>query len=328
MATVYVSEPYAVVRKTSRRVVVEREKEKLLEIPCFKIDRMLLFGNIQVTAEATAFLLENGIQTSFFSQYGRLKGKLSPLTGKNVFLRLAQFEVYGDEEGRLSLAKNIVEGKIKNSITFIHRFQRNHPEVDFTPEIKKLKNCLILLSRKKGVGGVIGIEGIASAIYFQCLAQMFRKDLHFEKRTRRPPKDPVNSLLSLGYTLLTNELFSLVDGMGFDPYVGYLHGINYGRPSLALDLTEEFRHFVVDRLTLRLINREVFTEADFEEKEEGFYLKDKSRKIYFEHYEKFLLHQFAYEGKRANFRWVFFRQAQKFASAIQKREAYHPFQGE
>ncbi len=328
MATIYVTEPYAVVRKTSQRIVIEKEREVLLEVPAFKVDRLLLLGNIQVTGEAISFLLENGIQTSFFSQYGRLKGKLSPLTGKNVFLRIAQFEAYNDENFGLSLAKDIVRGKIKNAVSFIHRFQRNHPEIDFKEDVKRLKNCLLILERKQSVGSVVGIEGVATAIYFKCFSRLLRKKLSFEKRVRRPPGDPVNALLSLGYVLLTNELFSLLDGIGFDPYIGFLHGINYGRPSLALDLAEEFRHFVVDRLTLRLINREVLKEEDFEERGGGYYLKDKPRKTYFEHYEKFLLHPFSYEEKSVNFRYIFFRQAQKFAASVQKREIYHPFRGE
>jgi len=325
MAVLYVTEQGSVLRKESKRLVIEKEGKVLLEVPEFKVDRVLIFGNIQVTTQAISFLLERGIETSFFTISGRLKGKLSPLESKNVFLRVFQYKRYLDEEFKLNLSKIVIEGKIKNEVVFLQRYQRNHQEIDFSLPLKKLGECLNALSKKTKVSTVIGVEGFASSIYFEALGKMFRKELSFETRSRRPPGDPVNALLSLGYTLITNEILSLISGIGFDPYIGYLHGINYGRPSLALDLVEEFRHPIIDRLTLSLINKEVLNSEDFEEKDGGFYLEDKPRKDYFLYYEKYLQRKFSYEGEELNFRRLFQIQTQKMAKTIQEKVPYHYF---
>jgi len=323
--TLYLLEQGATLRKESKRFIVEKEEQILLEVPEFKIDRVLVFGNVQITTQAIAFLLANGIETGFFTITGRLKGKLSPLESKNVYLRLFQYKRYLDEEFKLKLAKTIVDGKIKNQIVLLQRYQRNHPETDFSADIKKLEECLHALPTKTRVSTVVGVEGFSSAVYFASFGKMFRKELGFETRNRRPPKNPVNALLGLGYTLVNNEILSMLSGMGFDPYIGYLHGIDYGRPSLALDLLEEFRNPIVDRFTLSLLNKEVLILDDFEEKEDGVYLKDNSRKTYFLHYEKYLQKPFIWEEKETTFRNLFQTQIQKIANTILKNEKYVPF---
>jgi len=328
MSTLYLLEQGAKLLKEQKKLVVEKDDKVLLEIPEFKIDRVLLFGNIQITTQAIKFLLESGIETAFFNIYGKLIGRLSPIESKNVLLRISQYEASKDENFKLQIAKTIVEGKIKNSKVMLQRYQRNHPdEVDFTEPLKNLDSCLDELPNKTKVSTVVGLEGRASAIYFEAFGKMFRKDIQFTIRTRRPPQDPVNSLLSLGYTLITNEMFSLTSAIGFDPYIGFLHGVDYGRPSLALDLIEEFRHAIVDRLTLELINKEILTQDDFEEKEGGIYLKEEPRKKYFAQYEKRMLTSFQDEETKEeiNFRKMFLKQAQIFAKTIQERVSYKPF---
>ena len=327
MSTLYLLEQGAKLEKESKRLVISKEGKILLEIPEFKVERVLLFGNIQITTQAMKFLLESGIDTSFFNIYGRLMGRLAPIHSKNVVLRIAQFEKAKDENFRLQMAKTILEAKIKNSKAVIQKYLRNHPEIDLGNSEEELEGCLKELPRKTQVSSLRGVEGRASAIYFQCFGKMLRKELQFERRIRRPPTDPVNSLLSLGYSLLTNEMFSVLTSIGFDPYVGYLHGIEYGRPSLALDLIEEFRHSVIDRLTLELINKDILTYDDFENIETGVYLKADSRKKYFYHYEKRMLSSFQdlEEKIELNYRRMFYQQAQRFAKTIQEDIPYKPF---
>jgi CRISPR-associated protein Cas1 len=325
MAVLYLTEQGAVLRKKSKTLVVDKAGEVLLEVPEFKVERVLIFGNIQITTQAVAFLLESGIETSFFTMNGKLKGKLTPLETKNVYLRLYQYKRYQNEDFKLRHAQRIIEGKIKNQIVLLQRYQRNHPEVDFTLSIDRLQEAINTLQIKKKVSTVLGVEGAATAVYFETFGKMFRKELKFDGRSRRPPKDPVNALLSFGYTLITNEILSLLSGMGFDPYIGYLHAIDYGRPSLALDLVEEFRHPIVDRLVLSSFNKEVFDAEDFEEKEDGVFLKENSRKTFFLHYERSLQQHFQYEDSEVNFRQLFKKQAQKLAQVILKNEQYSPF---
>ncbi|MBE0479186.1 CRISPR-associated endonuclease Cas1, partial [Candidatus Aerophobetes bacterium] len=267
MTTVYLTEQGTVLRKKSRRLVVTKGKEVIKEIPAFKIERVLIFGNIQITTQTLSFLLQSGIETSFLSLNGKFRGRLAPLESKNVFLRIAQYERYLDNHFATEHAKKIVEAKIKNCRTVVRKYSSIHPEVDFAKTLKTLDELLIRLSTREKVATILGIEGQATAVYFRAFGKMCRRDLQFLKRTRRPPKDEVNALLSFGYTLITNEIFSILSAIGFDSYIGYLHGINYGRPSLALDMVEEFRQPVIDRFTLKLINKKIFTTEDFEEKE-------------------------------------------------------------
>lgn len=169
----------------------------------------------------------------------------------------------------------------------------------------------------------MGVEGGASAAYFRALGQMFLKDLKFEKRTKRPPKDPVNALLSFGYSLITNEIHGLLVGHGFDPFIGFLHGLSYGRPSLALDLVEEFRQPVVDRFTLRLVNRGIIKKEDFTAREGGIYLTDHARKTFFVQYDKQINQK---SGTPAlSVRDHFKHQIRQLSKSMQTRSAYKPY---
>ncbi|MFQ5722550.1 MAG: CRISPR-associated endonuclease Cas1 [Candidatus Aminicenantales bacterium] len=327
MAVLYLIEQGSLLRKESKRLVVEKEGKILLEVPEFKIERVIIIGNVQLTTQAMKFLLQSGIETAFMTTRGKLIGKLTPVETKNVELRMLQYQKYHDEKFRLSMAKCIVEGKIKNSKVLLQKYQRNHPEVNFGASIRELNELLLGLSRKEKVSSVFGLEGRASAAYFSCFGRMFRKELQFETRTKHPPLDPVNALLSLGYTLITNEILSVVSSIGYDPYIGFLHGIEYGRPSLALDLVEEFRAPIIDRLTLEIINKGIITSGDFEKKEKGYFLKDSSRERFFKQYEKRMQESFFIPEEKAegNYRRIFFYQAQKFAKSLRSGSLYRPF---
>ncbi len=327
MATLYLTEQGSTLRKTSRRLVVTKENRVLLEVPEFKIERVLVFGNVQLTTQVIAFLLTNGIETSFLSVRGKLKGKLTPLESKNVFLRIEQYEKAKDEQFRLALAKIIVERKLKNGKTLLLRYARSHPEIDIDCSIEEIDRCLKSLPRKERISTVMGIEGQAGAAYFKAFGKMFRKELQFGRRTRRPPRDPINALLSLGYTMITNEILSMVSAIGFDPYIGFFHGINYGRPSLALDIVEEFRHPIVDTLTLNLVNNGVLKEKDFIAEQGGYFLTDEARKTYFVHYEKKLTGEFILHNTntKVTFRKLFDIQAHKMEKTLMEGKPYKPF---
>lgn len=327
MATLYLVEQGSKLEKESKRILVRKEDKILLEVPEFKVDRVLIFGNVQITTQAMKFLLESGIETSLFNVYGRLIGRLVPVESKNVFLRMVQFEKSRQGEFCLQMAKILIEGKIKNAKALLQRYSRNHPEINFDESLGALDACLQELERKTQVSSAIGVEGRAAAVYFGAYGRMFRKELQFSTRSRRPPKDPVNALLSLGYSMITGEMLAVVTSIGFDPYVGYLHGIEYGRPSLALDLIEEFRHVIIDRLTLELVNKEILKPEDFEEKEEGIYLTQEARKKYFRQYENRMLTalQTPEDEMQTNYRKMFYRQAQNCAKMLQENKPYTPF---
>jgi len=325
MATLYLVEQGAKLRKESKKFVVEKDDKVLLEIPEFKVDRVFIFGNIQLTTQAMKFLLENSIDVSFFSYYGKFLGKLTPVESKNVLLRICQYEKYKNEEFKLKISKVFVRGKINNCRNLLMRYMRNHPEVDFSSQLSELKSLLSEVERKCSISSIRGVEGRASVVYFKCFGEMIIKNFSFKQRKPRHPKDPVNSLLSFGYALLTNELFSAIAGAGFDPYIGYFHSVDYGRPTLALDLIEEFRQPVIDRLVIEVINKEIIKPDDFEEVEGKIYLNEKSRKEFLAQFERRMQTKIHHGEKLMSYREVIHHQTKEFAKTIMEDEEYKPF---
>ena len=327
MSAIYITEPGCMIRISSRHLIVTKGKERKLQMPLIKVERILLFGSSQITAPAVAALLDEGIEICYLSSNGRFRGKLQPAESKNVLLRVAQYERYLDEEFTVNLARTIVRGKVANGRALILRYQRNYPDIDFSGELKTIEQTLANLPSQKTVNSLMGSEGIATAVYFKAFGKMFRGDLRFETRSRRPPKDPVNAVLSFGYTMLTNEMFSLITAHGLDPYIGFLHGLSYGRPSLPLDLVEEFRHPFIDRFTLSLFNNGVLTESDFRPVEnKGIYLNKDALQRYFEHYERRVKEKFniGKSEEEKSYRDLFRLQVNKLSNTIMKGEKYEP----
>ncbi|HBY56980.1 MAG TPA: CRISPR-associated endonuclease Cas1 [Candidatus Atribacteria bacterium] len=320
MSNIYLTEQGAKIKKSYRRLIVEKDGKILLDIPEFKVDKIFIFGNIQITTQALTFFLNNGIDTNFFSLTGNFKGKLTSVESKNIYLRIEQYKKYFDNQFRIAIAKKLVGIKIKNHISMIKRFARNHPDIvldDLTVELNKSKDNLV---RKNKISTILGVEGQEASIFFKAFRRMLRNNMNFQTRIRRPPSNPVNSLLSLGYTLITTEMMSILSANGFDPYLGYLHGADYGRPSLALDLIEEFRSPVIDRLTLYLINNQIIDVQDFLNIEEkGYYLNENGKKKYFTNYEKYMNNQ------KYAFRNIFHRQVKCFTNTILRNEDYLPY---
>jgi CRISPR-associated protein Cas1 len=295
------------------------------------VDAVLIFGAVQVTIQALSELLEHGIELALFTRHGRLKGQLTPIKSKNIVLRMAQFERARDPVFALQTARALVRAKIGNAMAVLRRFAYNHPErkAALDAEIRRLDAHLAGIERVSDLDSLKGLEGIAGRAYFAGLGQMILVDLAFPGRRRRPAPDPINALLSFGYTLIGNELHALLDRMGFDPYLGFLHQIDYGRPSLALDLLEEFRHPLVDRLTLSLINKRILQDSDFtlDAASGSMHLKPEAMKVYFRHFERWMLEERidSQEGQKLGFRRAFHLQAQRMADAVRDGKVYQPF---
>lgn len=327
MTTLYLCEQGAVVRKSSRRLIVTKEKQILLDVPIIKIKRIFIFGNIQVTTQALSLLLEHGVDLSFFTSRGRLRGKLTSSMSKNIFLRLAQYERWRDQTFKIQLCRSIIEAKLKNMKYVMQRFLSNHPEEKFDQSFETIDRGLSQLNAKTNVSSLLGIEGASSSSYFTSFRRMFRRELQFKRRIMHPSPDPVNALLSLGYVMVTNEIASYLDGMSFDPFLGFLHGIKYGRKSLALDLVEEFRQPLIDTFTLRLANLRVFAENDFQlVPGEGVHLTDIKFKEYLERYEKRLSEKISY-GPYSSMNWrdIFKQQCKHLEKSILEGKEYQPF---
>ncbi len=325
MSTVYVCEQGAILKKSGQRIIVTRDRKVLLEIPVFKVQRVLLYGNVQLTSQAAALLLESGVDVNFLSFTGRMRGKLTSTWSKNILLRLAQYNRWKDKAFKSSFAAAVVRGKLKNMRSLLLRFRRNHTEVNFTNALAGIEKTLHQIKNENiTVENLFGMEGNCSRIYFEAFSIMIRGEMRFRGRNRRPPTDPVNSLLSLGYTVVSNELVSVLEAMSMDPYLGFYHGLRYGRKSLALDLVEEFRQPLVDTMTLYMVNKRFFTADDFEKKPDGaLYLAQEAFKKYFEFYEKRVGGKI--EGENRTWRDIFNRQAKRLEKTIMDGVPYNPY---
>lgn len=325
MNTLYVTEPGAVVRLSSHSLLVCKGKEKLAQMPLIRLEAVLLFGPVQITTQAMEALLEEGIEVAFLTLSGKLRGRLHSISAKNVFVRLAQYERALDDEFVLQTAKIIVRAKLSHAEKLLVRYAARLEDEQLGQSLAAIKAARRRVERVQSVGSLMGVEGGAAAAYFRAFGRLIHGDFTFHERSRRPPKDPVNALLSLGYTLVFNELFALAAAHGLDPYLGFLHGAAYGRPSLALDLEEEFRAPVVDRFVLKLINRRILQPQHFAPGADGgVYLTAEGRTLFFSHYEK-LLRGAAGERKEISLRDLLKRQVRRMASAIKNREPYEPF---
>lgn len=329
MANLYLTEQNSILRKTGDRLIVQKDGETLLDVQCHKIDAVLIFGNVQFTTQAVHELFEHGIEMAILTRTGKLVGQITSPTTKNIALRLQQFKKYWDNVFRLSLSKSIVEGKIKNALNVIRLFSYNHRELDFGTEMSLLKTRLDDVKSATQIDQLFGLEGSAARTYFDAFSKMLLDKLGFPGRKKHPSTDPVNALLSFSYTMIFNEISSLLDGLGFDPYLGYYHSIDYGRMSLASDLMEEFRAPIADRLTLNLVNNRIFNQDDFyTTPQEGVYLKRESLKRFFVEYEGTLNNEFIHPEtkEKTTYRKCFRLQAEKLAVTLQNDSPYVPFE--
>lgn len=330
MANLYITEQNSILRKTGDRLIVQKDDEILLDVQCHKIDAVLIFGNVQFTTQAVHELFEHGIEMAILTRSGRLIGQITSPATKNIELRVKQFERYQDESFKLNLARAIVKAKIRNGLTLVRYFSYNHPEVDLKSESGNLNHTLKKVAGITSVEQLLGLEGAAARIYFRAFGKMVLGAFGFDGRRKRPPTDPVNAMLSLTYTMLFNEIASLLDGLGFDPYLGFFHKIEYGRASLAADLVEEFRAPLADHFVLNIINGKTFNPDDFKSNPRGGSVTFKRTALqrYFKAYEKFINREMSRpeDQTRTTLRKCIRRQAEKLAAAIQSDGVYKAFE--
>jgi len=251
----YIVQQNAKIRIHNRKLSVEREAENglkpdvLFQTPLAHVSEVILFGNIGLTTPAIDTLLELGIPVAFLTRAGEYRGQLTGSLTPHVPLRRAQYERLGQPEFCLGLAKSIVDAKLRGMRALLQRRQRDRPDVDNSGAVARLDAALEALPRKTTLDSLRGLEGSAAAAYFGAYRGFFAPEWRFTSRQRRPPPDPVNALLSFGYTLLAQISSAAVQSVGLDPYAGFLHEVVYNRPALALDIMEEFRP-VVDGVVL------------------------------------------------------------------------------
>ncbi len=329
-------------------LLVTREGKRIERVRPHEISEVQIFGSVALTPSAVSALLLRGVDVVFLSRRGRYRGRLTGRSSKNIELRVRQFERLTDPEFALAVARSVVAGKVANQRNLLLRAQREHRREDLADAIGGLRLALEQTRIVSSLDALRGVEGRAAALYFGVLGACLRNPaFSFSRRSRRPPRDPVNAVLSFGYTLLGTAMESMVLRGGLDPMLGAFHRPDYGRPSLMLDLIEEFRPIVVDGLMLRLINRRELVPEDFEsgleeaeavwarerdEMEEagapGVWLSDTGRRVFFRAWGRRMREMMIYppRGARLALEEIMSQQVYHFARVLRgEEEGYRPF---
>lgn len=291
--TLYITSDNAYLSKERETFVVEVEGKKAFQAPIHSIENIVCFGFKPLTPALMAFCAENNVGVSFLTETGKFLARVHGAQHGNVLLRKAQYAIADNETESLKIARPIIAAKVSNYRNLLLRHQRNHTE-DCPDAVGAAADTLGArlsdIQRAQSLDGLRGYEGECAALYFSVLAALItaqQGDFSFAVRSKRPPLDPANAMLSFLYAILANDVRSAVETVGLDPQVGFLHQLRSGRPSLALDIMEEFRAYLGDRIMLNLINLKQVTKRDFEIRESGeVRMSDEARKTLITAYQK------------------------------------------
>lgn len=285
--TLYIATDGAWLRKDGANIVMEVERKERTRLPVHMLESLVCIGRVAISPQLMGFCAEQGISICYLTPQGRFLARVEGPVSGNVLLRREQYRRSDDPERCAAVVRNLLAGKIHNQRAVLARGWRDHGErltntVTFQHALKRLKRIPQRVIMEHDVDLLRGLEGEAAQAYFGVFDQLIRAEsplLRFGGRNRRPPRDAFNALLSFLYTLLTHDCRSALETVGLDPAVGFLHRDRPGRPSLALDLAEEFRPLLGERLALSLINRRQLNERDFTVFDNGaVQLKDDARK--------------------------------------------------
>ncbi len=282
--TLYVTTPDAYLSKDGLNVVVSVKQQEIFRIPIHNIEQIVTFGYVGASPGIMKLCADNGVFLTFLSPQGRFIARSQGCTRGNVLLRKAQYK-HADESGyALHLNKLFIGGKVQNYRNILRRFVRdNGADADIEGVANELQNCKKKIFNADSTDSIRGIEGEAASLYFGVFHKLILnqgEDFVFQGRNRRPPKDAVNTMLSFVYTLICNDMAAALETVGLDPYVGFLHTLRPGRVSLALDMMEELRAYLGDRLVLSLINKRQITIKEFlKQGDEGIIMTDSGRKV-------------------------------------------------
>lgn len=283
--TLYITTPDSYLSKDGMNVVVSVKSQEIFRIPIINIEGIVSFGYMGASPGLMKLCTDNNVSLTFLSPNGRFICRIQGQTKGNVLLRKKQYMLADQENWALHVAQIMIAGKIQNQRSVLRRFIRDYGN---NQQVEEAANALDNFKRNTRLStdklSLMGIEGMAANKYFEVFPSLLTQQIDqfpFDGRSRRPPKDAVNAMLSLAYTLLTNDITAALETVGLDPYVGFLHTLRPGRASLALDMTEELRAYMGDRFVLSLINRRQISPSDFlYQGDQGVVLTDDGRRTF------------------------------------------------
>jgi len=333
--TLYLTKPGTYLHRERETIIVEQDKQKIAQLPVHGLESIVCLSyDIMISPGLMQLCSESGITLAIYDGAGRFISRVEGPVKGNILLRKEQYRQSDCEIKSLKIAKMMVGAKITNSKAMVSRCLRNYPDhldkekLIFT--VEQLQECAKKVKTAASLAELRGYEGEAAIFYFKtmnCLLAAGKQDFVFENRNRRPPTDPFNSLLSYSYTLLYHDAVSALEGVGLDPAAGFLHRDRPGRMSLALDLMEEFRAYLADRLAINLINLGQITIKDFKTTESGAVnIGDDAKKTLLSEYQKRkaeeITHPFIEE--KCTIGMLMHIQAKLLAGYLRKDYEYYP----
>ena len=330
MSYLYISEQGATINYEGCRFQVKYKNEMVKSVPAETLESIQIFGKIQLTTQCMEECLKRGINVVFYSSNGSYFGRLESTNHVNVKRQRIQAGL--SDEFKLAMDKTIIKAKIHNQIVILRRYARYQP-INCDEQIAHMQRLTHKLDMCETIEEIMGYEGAAARSYFSALGKLINPEFHFDKRSRRPPLDPFNSMISLGYSIILNEIYGKLEGKGLNPYFGVLHQDREKHPTLASDLMEEWRAVLIDSLTMSLVNGHEIEPEDFykEEGKPGIYLTKQGFKTYVNKLENKLHtdHRYlSYVDYTVTFRRALDLQINQFCNAIESADPsiYKPIQ--
>ena len=333
--TLYVLTPESYLFCRNENICIRIGEHEKLCVPALTIDAIVCFGKMTVSTPLLQYCAEHGISVTFVTETGRFMGRFYGSVSGNVLLRKRQYESLNEDTFRKQLVRSVLLAKLRNCKLVLIRAARSakNEEVGqaLTEGVAQLGQAVEKLLLCEDVDSMRGIEGAAATVYFSRLDNMLWGNpggFRFESRSRRPPRNEVNAVLSFTYMLLTSQIQSAMETVGLDPAAGYLHTLRPGRPSFALDLIEELRAPLCDRFVISLFNKGQLSASDFEKNEEAVYLNERGRRTLLSAWQRRkqeeIIHPFL--GEKVQIGMIPYAQAMLFARVLRgDLDAYPPF---
>ena len=288
MSWLYVTEAGARLTKRGGRFVIARENETICEVPAELVEGVIIIDTVQVSSSVVVDCLRRNVPLTWLSTTGKFFGRLDSTQNQDVMRQAKQFALREDDAFRVALARRIVFGKVYNQMTVLRRYNRTANSESIEKALKQIRAVADKLNTAQTIEEIMGYEGVIARRYFSELGKIVPEPFAFEGRTRRPPLDPFNAMLSFGYTLVLYDFYTALTNIGLHPYVGFLHALKNGHPALASDLMESWRPAIVDSMCLSLVSHHEIKAENFDKSnpEGAVYLDRVGRRIFIRAYEK------------------------------------------
>ena len=319
MASIYITENGTYLHKRGGKLLIDKEETTITEVPLELVENITVTNTTQISSSLITECLTKNIPISWMSTSGKMYGSLLAPSFVDIFKQKQQFDLIEEKDFYFKLAQKIVSAKIHNQLVLLRRYNRNIKSEKVHELINYLSNTQKNIKYTSDNNELLGYEGLASRTYFSALGMLINKPFQFTKRTKQPPRDPFNAMLSMGYSILFNEILSNIIAIGLHPYIGFFHQLAKGHPALVSDLIEEWRAVIVDALVISLIKRGSITENMFTLNKKGCYFSPEGKKIFLNAYNKKINTENKYISGEHSYRDSLRIQCHNYAQAISNK---------